>query len=327
MRPPVIHLISRSDLQGITIPPSEIISLVEEAFLVFANGDSICPVKLMMAPPHSQRDTLSFSMLGYDGTLQQLGFKTHFRQGNTDRSEKYYPTISLYDDITGLPFAMMDCLFVGASRTPAVTAVIAKYCAVPHAADVLMIGTGAENTNTLPYLATALPHLKKFRLFGTHPDGIAATLKRFNEHFPGREIEIVADVESAVAASDIVVVASGRAAHPKIRTSWMRPGGLMISVSSKGVDAGALIEADYSLATSKGQLMVTGTRLIDSNGAASIDAELPDVIAGREPGRRSIKDRVFVFSSGMIIADIPVAHAFATRAIAAGRGTKVALWS
>jgi ornithine cyclodeaminase len=101
----------------------------------------------------------------------------------------------------------------------------------------------------------------------------------------------------------------------------------MVSVSSKGVASSALREADYAIATSEGQLGVTGSRFAAADGSATIDAEFPEVLAGQAPGRRTPTDRVFAFSSGMVITDIPVAHALATRAIAAGRGQRVRLWS
>lgn len=325
MHTPAVHILTRSDLSDIELPPADVIRLVEDAYLFYANGESRCPTKLMMQLPNEQRDAVSYSMLGYDGALQQLGFKTSYRQGS-ESAEKYYTTISLYDDTSGLPFAFMDCHRVGGSRTPATTAIIAKHCAKDNAESALMIGTGAQGINTLPYLLTALPHLKTLRLFGTHPDGIAASLATFARHFPEREIELVQDVPEAVAQSDIVVVASGRAAHPKVQTKWLKPGGLLISVASKGVEAGALRDANYAIATNEGQMGVTGKRLAGSDGEARIDAELPDIVAGRKPGRRSQDDRVFAFSSGMIITDIPVAHALATRGIAAGRGKRIELW-
>ncbi|AYG70033.1 MULTISPECIES: ornithine cyclodeaminase [unclassified Rhizobium] len=323
---PAIHILSRTDLADVEVPPADVIRLVEDAYHSFASGDSRCPTKLMMPLPLEERDAVSYSMLGYDGALQQLGFKTSYRQGS-ESAEKYYTTISLYDDTTGLPFAFMDCHRVGGSRTPATTAIIAKHCASANARSALMIGTGAQGINTLPYLLTALPQLETLHLFGTHPDGIAASLARFAHYFPQRKIELVDDVPAAVAASDIVVAASGRAAHPKVQTNWLKPGGLLISVASKGVEAGALRDADYAIATNEGQMGVTGKRLAGSDGTPHIDAELPDIVAGRKPGRRSQDDRVFAFSSGMIITDIPVAHAFATRAIAAGRGKRVELWN
>jgi len=279
------------------------------------------------ALPDESRDSVSYSMIGYDGALEQLAFKTSYRQGN-DSAEKYYTTISLYDDTTGLPFAFMDCQKVGASRTPATSAIIAKNCAQKDARSVFMLGTGVQGMNTLPYILTALPCIEEVRLFGTHPDGIRETLNTFERYFPSRSIELVSveDVPRMVEASDIVIAASGRAAHPKIQTAWMKSGGLLISVASKGVESGSLSQADYAIATSQGQMGVTGKRLAGPDGEVNINAELPDIVAGRRPGRSSEQDRVFAFSSGMIITDIPVAHALATRAIAAGRGTRVELW-
>jgi ornithine cyclodeaminase/alanine dehydrogenase-like protein (mu-crystallin family) len=321
-----LHILTRADLANIDVTPAEVISLVEEGYLAFARGDSSCPVKLMMPIPKAERDAVSYSMLGYDGSLELVGFKTSYRQGS-ESAQKYYTTISLYDDTTGLPFALMDCQRIGASRTPATTAIIAKHCARQGATSALMIGTGVQGRNTLPYLLTALPELKTLRLFGTHPEGIADSIATMRRWFPDHGVELVDDVPAAVAASDVVVVASGRAAHPKVRTDWLMPGGLLISVASKGVESGALQQADYTIATSIGQLGVTGTRLAGSDGAVTIDAELPDIVAGRAPGRCHETDRVFAFSSGMVITDIPVASALATRAVAAGLGQRVELWS
>jgi ornithine cyclodeaminase/alanine dehydrogenase-like protein (mu-crystallin family) len=323
---PELHVFTRSDLADLEISPAEVISAVREGYLALAKGASRCPTKLMMPLPDAERDAVSYSMLGYDANSQHVGFKTSYRQGNDNRT-KYYTVISLYDDTTGLPFAMMDCDRVGASRTPATTALIAEACATPDARSALMIGTGVQGRNTLPYLLTVLPNLDRLMLYGTHPEGIYSSIEVFRQHFPDREIELVSDVPTAVSESDIVVVASGRAAHPKVQTSWMKPGGLMISVSSKGVASSALREADYAIATSEGQLGVTGSRFAAEDGSATIDAEFPDVLAGRAPGRRTPTDRVFAFSSGMVITDIPVAYALATQAIAAGRGRRVQLWS
>lgn len=326
MKPPEFHVFTRSDLADLEISPAEVISAVREGYLALADGASRCPTKLMMPLPDVERDAVAYAMLGYDANVQHVGFKTSYRQGSNNR-EKYYTVISLYDDATGFPFALMDCDRVGASRTPATTALIAEACAKSDARSALMIGTGVQGRNTLPYLLTVLPKLDRLMLYGTHTDGIKSSIEVFRRHFPDREIELVADAPAAVRESDIVVVASGRAAHPQVKTSWMKPGGLIISVSSKGVASSALREADYAVATSKGQLGVTGSRFATADGSATIDAEFPDVLAGRVPGRRTPADRVFAFSSGMVITDIPVAHALATQAIAAGRGQRVQLWS
>lgn len=325
-RCPELHVLTRSELSQVEVTPLEVISAVRAGYLALARGESRNPAKLMMPLPVEERDAVSYSMLGYDAPTQHLGFKTSYRQGSDSR-EKYYTVLSLYDDTTGMPYAMMDGDTIGSCRTPATTALIAEACARPDARSVLMLGTGVQGLNTLPYLASLLPQLNTFRLFGTHPTGITNTYGRFAHYFPERELEQVTDVPSAVEDSDIVVVASGRAAHPKVETAWLKPGGLLISVSSKGVANSSLADADYALATSEAQLVITGTRFNTEFGRARIDAELPPVLAGTAVGRRSPDDRVFAFSSGMIITDIPVGHAYATRAIAQGLGRRIALWS
>lgn len=323
---PTIHILTRADLTDIELSPREAIALVEDGYLAFASGASRNPAKLMLPMPATERDAVTYSMLGYDGLLDLAAFKTSYRQGSTS-AEKYYTTITLYDDVLGAPFAFMDCHRVGATRTPATTALIARSCARPGAHTALMVGTGAQGIRTLPYLVAALPNLERLLLFGTHPDGIRDSLAAVTDRFPDREVELVDDVEAAARQSDIVIAASGRVAHPKIRLGWLPPGGLLISVASKGVQEGTLAEADYTVATSAAQVEVTGRRMAGPDGDFRIDAELPEILAGRAEGRRRDEDRVFAFNSGMIITDIPVAHALATRAIAAGRGHEVALWS
>ncbi|MFB6726293.1 ornithine cyclodeaminase family protein [Kribbella sp. NPDC056345] len=323
---PRLHVLSRTDLHNLELSPAEAITLVEDGYLAYAAGRSRNPAKLMVPLPDPERDAVTYSMLGYDGSLEQAAFKTSYRQGSTS-AEKYYTTITLYDDTTGLPFALMDCQRVGATRTPATTALIARSCARPGARTALMVGTGVQGIRTLPYLLTALPELEKLQLFGTHPDGLRDSVAAVAERFPDREVELIDDVEAAAREADIVVAASGRAAHPKIQLGWLPKGGLLVSVASKGVQEGTLAEADYTVATSAAQVEVTGQRMAGPDGVFRIDAELPDILAGRAPGRRTDDDRVFAFSSGMIITDIPVAHTLAARAIAAGRGQEVALWS
>jgi ornithine cyclodeaminase len=323
---PVLHVLTRGDLADLELTPIEAITTVQDGYLAYAQGLSRNPPKLMVSMPTAERDAVAYSMLGYDGSLEQAAFKTSYRQGSTSNA-KYYTTISLYDDTTGMPFALLDCQRVGATRTPASTALLARSCARPGARTALMVGTGVQGVRTLPYLVTALPGLERLRLFGTHPEGVRDSLAAVAAHFPERTVELVDDVEAAAADADVVVAASGRAAHPKIRLGWLPPGGLLISVASKGVQEGTLAEADYTVATNAAQVEVTGQRMAGPDGAFRLDAELPQILAGQAPGRTSDTDRVFAFSSGMIITDIPVAHALAARAIAAGRGTQVALWS
>lgn len=357
---PPLRILTRSDLADIELPPEQVIRAVEDGYLALESGASRCPTKMMIDLPVESRDSIAFSMLGFDAARDLVGYKTSYRKGSDNR-DHYYTTITLYDDETGLPYALMDCQKIGASRTPATTALIARECARPSVTSVTMLGTGLQSTNTLAYLLTVLPNLERLRLHGTHPQGVKDTFDILQRWFPDRSIELIGSagaldpanaldpkgarggsvaagsaseviaadadaVREAVSTSDITVVASGRAWHPKIHTSWIPEGGLLISVASKGVADGAVAEADRVIATSQGQFDLVGQRLLQGRDV-QLDATLPAILAGQVPGRTKDSERIFAFCSGMIVTDIPVAHELAVRALSAGRGSEVALWS
>jgi ornithine cyclodeaminase len=59
---------------------------------------------------------------------------------------------------------------------------------------------------------------------------------------------------------------------------------------------------------------------------SKIDAELPDILLGRKPGRLDAGQRIFAYNSGMVITDIALGRVFAERAQAQGLGQTVQLW-
>jgi ornithine cyclodeaminase/alanine dehydrogenase-like protein (mu-crystallin family) len=58
----------------------------------------------------------------------------------------------------------------------------------------------------------------------------------------------------------------------------------------------------------------------------AVDAEFPEVIAGRARGRQAPEERIFAYNSGLVVTDIALGHRFAQLAIERGLGTRVALW-
>jgi ornithine cyclodeaminase/alanine dehydrogenase-like protein (mu-crystallin family) len=319
-----LPVLTRSDLADIPLCPGDVIEAVRGAYLRVAQGSSVAPAKIMMRSTH--RDSAAYAMPGYDGGLQVTAFKDYYMQN--DDGKKEYITITLYDDRAGTPIAFMDCTRVTTLRTSASTALIAAACAREGTRTALVSGSGAQARETFPFLLAALPELERLLLFATHPDGIASVAEYLRDQHPDRDIEVVSDPEAAAGESDIMVATSaGPATAVKLRTSWLKPGSLFISVNGTGVHPSSLRDADYAIATSAGQLAVTGLRFAGPDGTLNIDAELPDILAGIKPGRREETDRVFVFNSGMAITDIPVAHALATQAIARGLGQDIQLWS
>ncbi|MEK6346295.1 MAG: ornithine cyclodeaminase family protein [Burkholderia sp.] len=324
-QPSNLLVLGKQAVDALEYDPAMVLDAVEQAYLGLGTGQSDNPRKLMSQP--ADRHSVAYSMLGRDGGRGTVGFKTSYKHdpAHSREDQKYYTTLLLFDDRTGLPVAMMDGSLVGSLRTPAVSALIAR-AAAPRARTALVVGTGTQGRMAAPFLLAALPGLERVIVHGHHAEGIAAvraTLRRFH---PGRDIEVSADLAGSARQADIVLGVAGAGAPEAVRHADLKRGALALLVGY-GIHADALHRADYRIATSAAQMQVTGQDLADETGALPpVDAELPDILLGRQPARRRDDEIVYAFNSGMIVTDIALGRVLADAARARGLGEEVALW-
>jgi ornithine cyclodeaminase len=137
---------------------------------------------------------------------------------------------------------------------------------------------------------------------------------------------VVRDLETAARAADIVVGVTGAGATHAVHHAWLRPGTVCV-LAGYGIHMDALHGADYRIATDAAQMQVTGIDLASPDGTLpAVDAELPDILLGRLPGRRDPSDRVFAYNSGMVVTDIALGRLLVDRARQHQRGLEVNLW-
>ncbi|MFB0629582.1 ornithine cyclodeaminase family protein [Streptomyces sp. AB3(2024)] len=322
-----LRVLSTTDLAGIDISLADVVETVEGAYRTLDAGLSDNPRKLTVKPTDGH--SVSYAMLGRDGSRDVVAVKTSYKHGlDKGREEQhYYTALTLYDDATGLPVAMMDCSRIGSLRTPAVSALLARELAAPAARGALVIGTGTQGRLALPFLLTTLPDLDRLMLSGTHPEGIAAVREQLRAHFPDRDVELVTDLRAAAADADVIVATAGGHTPAAVEAGWLRPGALAVLVGH-GLAPSTLHEADRVIATSEAQMNVTGADMADADGELPpVDCEFPAVLAGRSRGRTGADERVFAYNSGLVVTDIALGHRFAQLALAQGLGTEVALWA
>ncbi|MBO0855095.1 MAG: ornithine cyclodeaminase family protein [Nocardia sp.] len=308
------------------IAPHDVVRAVEDAYRALAEGDSDNPRKLSVAHPDGW--SVAYAMLGRDGRRRVVAMKTSYKfDPNHDRStKKYYTTITLYDDATGNPIALMDCSRVGALRTPAVSGLLVRETIRPGATSALLIGTGTQGRNALPHLLAANPQLTRLMVYGTHPEGLEAVGTSLREYAPHLDLEVVEDPRAAAGNADVVLATAGPGTRVAIESSDLAPGSVAVLVGY-GLAPSTLADADRVIATSADQMALTGTDMAGPDGILrAVDAELPAVLTRRAPARTRPDERLFVYNSGLVLTDVAVAHALAERAIAEGRGTEVPLW-
>lgn len=325
VQPSRLRVISKGAIDQLDYDPAMVLRAVERAYLGLGNGESDNPRKLKSAPPSGH--SVAYSMLGRDGGRRTVGFKTSYKHdpAHSRERQKYYTTLLLFDDETGLPVALMDGSLVGSLRTPAVSALIARACA-PRARSVLVVGTGTQGRTALPLLLCALPDVERLMVHGHYGEGIEAVRRTLKRFYPERDIEVSTDLEASARQADIVLGVAGANASEAVHHAWLKRGALAILVGY-GIHADALHRADYRIATSQAQMQVTGLDLVDEQGQLPpVDAELPDILLGRERARRSDDEVVFAFNSGMVVTDIALGRVLADAAWAKGLGEEVELW-
>ncbi|MGW7081498.1 ornithine cyclodeaminase family protein [Streptomyces sp. NPDC054866] len=321
-----LRILSTSDIAGIEISLKDVVGVVEQAYRTLADGRSANPRKLTVKPEDGH--SVSYAMLGRDGVREVVAIKTSYKHGlDKSRDEQhYYTALTIYDDTTGLPVAMLDCGRIGSLRTPAVSALLARECAAPDSRGALVIGTGTQGRLALPFLLTTLPQLERLMVYGTHPDGLTAVREQLRHYFPDREVEVVDDVRAAAADADVVVATAGQHTPASVEAADLKPGAVSILVGH-GIAPSTLHQADRVIATSEAQMKVTGTDMADPDGNfPPVDAEFPEVLAGRAEGWRAGDQRIFAYNSGLVVTDIALGHRFAQLAIEQGLGTRVSLW-
>ncbi len=319
--PGQLWLLPQSEQEGLDVDHRQVLDVVDKAYRALREGGSDNPVKTIIedADDHS----LSYSMVARDASSDTVCFKAvyEFDPSRSRDSYRFHSFVFLADDTTGAPIALMDVVKLGPLRSSATTALFAR-AACPEARTALVVGTGVQGQMTLPMLTAALPDVERLQVFGTYIDGLRAV----QNSVAGRDVEIVSDLQKAAGDADIIVGAAGLSVTDEVRRESMKPGAVAVLLGY-GVHADVCHGAQYRIATDTAQMHSTCEDLRDAAGVLpSVDAELPDILLGCAPARRSADDVVFAYNSGMAVTDAALGRYIADRALAAGRGTRVDFW-
>jgi ornithine cyclodeaminase/alanine dehydrogenase len=320
----ILYLYS-SDVKKLNIPMSEVIRIVEEAFLEKAKGRAEVPPKPGI---HPRKDAFIHAMPAYLSGMGVAGVK--WVSGFPENPKQGLPYISglliLNDVETGFPLCVMDCTWVTAKRTGAATAVAAKYLAREDSKVLGVIGCGVQGRSNLEALTVVCKNLEEVRAY----DISKQNLQKYVEEMTAKHklrIVPVDSPEKAVEDCDIVVTSGPILKHPTpvIEASWFKEGGFACPLDFDSYwKPEAMHLMDKFCTDDIEQLEYYKTQGYFAD-IPNVYAELDEIVSGKKHGRQNDKERVMSMHLGLAIEDMATAKLIYDEASKKGVGKKLPL--
>jgi ornithine cyclodeaminase/alanine dehydrogenase-like protein (mu-crystallin family) len=319
----VLYL-SRADVETVNLPMSQIIDLLEKAFLEKGNGRVEMPPKPGI---HTMPDAFIHAMPAYIPSMKSAGIK--WVSGYPENFKRGLPYITglmiLNDAETGIPYAVMDCSWITAMRTGAASALSAKYLARPEAATVGILACGVQGRTNLEALACLFP-VKKVYAYDVLPKVQEKFVAEMQDRFDF-EIRGVKEPKEAVVNSDLVVSSGPILKHPAptIEKDWLKPGAYGSAVDFDSYwTAEALAQMDRISTDDHAQFQYYKSVGYFQQTPEPY-ADLGELVAGLKPGRQEDTERTMAINLGLAMDDMAVAPTIYQKAKEMGLGTELPL--
>src|SRR6266581_2222737 len=235
--------------------------------------------------------------------------------------------LTLYDPETGIPLSIMDATMITACRTGAMTAVGARYLARPGARILGHVGArGTARWNVL--LLDEMFDFDEIRVTSRRPESREAFAAELAD-VTDTPVRVTATADETFDGADILVEASRLTEPaPLLRTSMVRPGAFVVPYGTVSAVELDLLDVMDKVVVDDWREAQSGRfgalrRHVDTGrlSAASLHAELGQIVTGRRPGRERDDERILLWHRGLAILDIAVGLAILRRAEQQGAGT------
>jgi len=325
MEKPEMLYLSQADVASVDLPMVEIIKALETAFREKGQGKTEMPPKPGIHPGGG--DNFIHAMPAYIPALKSAGLK--WVSGFIENSKRGLPYITglliLNDVETGLPLAVMDCVWITAMRTGAATSLSARYLARPESSVVGILGCGVQGRTNLEALTVLFP-VKKVMAYDID-SGIARRYAKEMESRFGVEVVTVQKPHDAVSGCDILVTAGPilRKPHQTIQPGWMGEGAFASLVDFDSYWHPDAMKQVSKFCTDDTEQLLHYRQVGYFQDIPPLHADLGELVTGKKAGRQRADERTMTANLGLAIDDMAVAPILYRRALEKGIGKKLPL--
>jgi alanine dehydrogenase len=328
-----LRFLSGPDIDALGLSNADLVAAVEDAVRAHGEGRVVVEPRVHLVPDHDGAG--HFNVLrghlpapgregrGVSGVKVVGDFVSNYAAGLPSE----LGLLTLYDPGTGAPLAVMDATWITACRTGAMTAVGARYLARPDSRVLGHVGArGTAFWNVV--LLDEMFELDEIRVTSRRPSSREAFARQLDA-VTGARVRVAATAEEAFDGADILVEASRLTEpEPLLRTGSVKPGAFVVpygTVSAVPLDLLDVIDKVVVDDWREAQAGRFGAlrRHVDTGrlSAASLHAELGQIVTGARPGRERADERILFWHRGLAILDIAVGLAIVRRAEQQGAGT------
>lgn len=312
MHPVHIVYLNGPDVGRLALTNGEILSAVELGLEAQGRGAVVIEPRVHLVPESSHIG--HFNVLR--GVVRPLGLAGVKVVGDfIDNHEIGLPSeigmLTLFDPATGVPVAILNATALTEMRTGAMTALGAKHLARKDSRILGHIGargTSYWNIRLLDHLF----HFDEIRVHSKRPESRQALADRLTREL-AKPVIAVDGWETCVRNADIVVEASRLPApEPLLKTDWIRPGALVIpygtmsAVELSLTDIMDKVVVDDWGQCRKGLPFGALRQHVDADrlNAATLHAELGQIVANLRPGRENDEETILFWHRGLSLSDI-----------------------
>jgi ornithine cyclodeaminase/alanine dehydrogenase-like protein (mu-crystallin family) len=310
--------LSRAEVERL-LDIDSLLDALGKALVVFSSG-------ITSVPPRSAARVgdrgLVGVMAGYvPGIALEVKLVSVFPANHHHELPSHQGLITIFDEDTGTPLAVMDGTYITAIRTGGTAAVAARLLARDDASVLAILGAGVQGGAHLETF-TRVRNFKEIRVASRNVE----TAKTLAARHP--RALVAESFEAAVRGADVVACCTD-AREPILRREWLKPG---VHLSSVGGTFGPELDRPTIGA---GRLFVEWRGAATNPppaGAAELQGlelekitEVGEVLAGTKPGRLSADEITIYKSTGHAVEDAAAARLVYDRAKAEGAGVTLQL--
>lgn len=316
----VLYL-TRAECISAGLTADRILELTRDALIAHGTKQYEMPAKIGV---HPLPEVFFHAMPAYVPARRALGMKWIECYPNNPAGFGLPQTTGLLvlnDILSGCPIAVMDCTWLTAMRTPAVT-VLAAAALHPDAETFGMFGCGVQGIEHVRFAPRTLPRLRRIYIYDIVPAAMDNLIAQLQHEVPveivrGRSPRELAEKCEVLSSATIIV----REPLAAVKDEWVQAGQTILPCDLNTFwDPRTPRRADKYIVDSIEEHELFAATGYFPDGLPEVYCETGELLAGTKVGRTSRDELIVCSNIGMAVCDVVVGREILDLALEKGLG-------